>query len=135
MSESPTKRTLAECRARGWTAQVVERWNQFAKKRIDLFGVIDLVVIAPRSHTFLDGTRGGIVGIQATSGAHHADRRSKILDESRAREWVEAGGRLQLWSWAKQGAAGKRKTWTLRVEEFTADRWGVEATRAAVEAR
>ncbi len=105
---SATSRALAECRRRGWPSQVVERWNAWAKKRIDLFGVIDIVAITP----------GGILGIQVTSGANHANRREKILAEKNVRAWVDAGGRFELWSYAKRGASGKRKLWTLRVETF-----------------
>jgi len=113
---SPTARTLAECRKRGWIAQVVERYNPHAHVLVDLFGVIDLVVIVPRA----DGRPASILGIQATAnnGGTHAARRDKIMAEPRAAQWVEAGARLELWSWAKQGPAGKRKLWTLRVETF-----------------
>ena len=107
---SPTKRTLAELKRRGWTAQVVERYNSFAKRRVDLFGCIDIVVLAP----------DGILGIQATGGiGSHAHRRAKIEAEPRMKEWLAKGGKLQIWSWNKQGARGKRKTWQLRVEEVT----------------
>lgn len=113
---SPTQRTLAELRKRGITAQVVERFNRFPPpgKRVDLFGVIDLVAIVPP----VPGAGGSIAGIQACVGASHAARRDKILAEPRARQWVEAGGRLELWSWSLRGAAGKAKRWTLRVETY-----------------
>jgi hypothetical protein len=104
--KSPTSRTLEECRKRGWPVQVVERWNQWARRRIDLFGCIDLVAITPN----------GILGIQATSGDHHSHRRVKALDEPRLRAWLDAGGLFEIWSWMKQGAHGKKKVWTLRVE-------------------
>lgn len=127
-SMSPTKRTLAELRKRGWTAQVVERWNPHAKVRVDLFGVIDLVAIVPRDQALFVGevdAPGGILGIQACAGSTHANRRDKILAEPRARQWVGAGGRLELWSWAKRGGRNVvRKLWTLRVEVFTAESWG-----------
>lgn len=123
-STSPTQRTLAECRKRGWIVQVVERYNPHARVLQDLFGVIDLVAIV--SH--MDAERGRLQGdallaIQACSGTDHARRRDKILAEPRARAWIEAGGKLELWSWAKQGARGKRKLWTLRVEAFTVEDW------------
>lgn len=121
-STSPTARTLAECRKRGWIAQVVERWSPYARKTLDLFNVIDVVAIA-----FSVPSGQGILGIQTTSDAHHADRRDKILAEPKARAWVEAGGRLELWSWAKRGGAGKRKLWTLRVEVFTPASWSTPA--------
>jgi hypothetical protein len=104
---TPTQRTLAECRRRNWTAQVVERWNPHARVRQDLFGVIDLIALTPT----------GILGIQATSGANHASRVSKVKAEPRAAQWVKAGGRIEVWSFAKRGPRGKRKTWQLRVEE------------------
>lgn len=113
---SPTQRTLAELKKRGWPAQVVERWNMYAKKRIDLFGVIDLVAIVTTDSMIQAGC--SILAIQACAGTDHARRRDKILDERRALQWVEAGGRLELWSWSKRGDRGKRKVWTLRVETY-----------------
>ena len=143
-STSPTQRTLAECRKRGWIAGVVERHIPFPKPmgtKIDLFGVIDLVVIVPSvvgQHPASDHGGDGscaacsapsaILAIQATaSAAHHAHRRTKILAEPRAAAWVQAGGRLELWSWSKRGDRGKAKRWTLRIETY-------EQMRAASEA-
>lgn len=103
---SPTARALAECRKRGWKAQVVERWNQYAKVRQDLFGVIDIVALTPT----------GILGIQATSGSNHASRVTKIAEEPNAEAWKRAGGQLVVWSFTQKGAAGERKLWTLREE-------------------
>lgn len=117
---SPTARTLAELRKRGETAQVVERWNKFAKKRIDLFGVIDIVVIRSALH----GKRLGIVGVQATTGENHSHRREKMLAEGRAREWIAAGGQLEIWSWSQRvaykmdGTKRAMRSWTLRVETY-----------------
>lgn len=106
-SVTTAHRSLAECRKRKWTAGVVEKWNNHVKIRQDLFGCIDIIALTPN----------GILAIQSTSGAHHADHVAKILAEPRARKWVEAGGRLELWSWAKRGDRGARKLWTLRVED------------------
>jgi len=124
-STSPTARTLAECKRRGWIAGVVERHIPFPRPqgtKIDLFGVIDLVVIVPPFDRDGNGwpEPGGILAIQATGGQGgvHAARRAKILAEPRAKAWIDAGGRLELWSWSKRGAAGKRKTWALRVETY-----------------
>lgn len=103
---SPTQRTLAECRKRGWTAAVVERWNPHARIRQDLFGCIDIVALTPN----------GILGIQACAGSSHVARMTKSLAEPRLSAWRDAGGGFAVWSWAKRGARGKRKTWTLREE-------------------
>ncbi len=107
---SPTQHTLAECRKRGYVVQVVEHWNGFSRRRVDLFGVIDIVAITP----------DGLLGIQACAGSSHAARRTKILGESRALRWIQAGGAMEVWSWAKRGDRGARKLWTLRVERVEA---------------
>lgn len=103
---SPTQRTLKECKRRGWTAQVVERWVPFARRRVDLFGCIDLVALTPN----------GILGIQACAGSSHAARLAKANAEPRLSAWRDAGGLFAVWSWAKRGAKGKRKRWALREE-------------------
>lgn len=106
---SPTSRSLAECKRRGWVAQVVERWNPHAKVRQDLFGCIDIVAITP----------AGILGIQACAGASHAARAAKMRAEPRASSWLNSGAFLSVWSWAKRGARGEQKIWTLREEVIT----------------
>ena len=115
---SPTQRALAECRKRGYEAQVVERWNWHAKKRVDLFGCIDLVAVTPRhpDPNIADMT-GAIIGIQVTSGTNHAARIAKIKAEPRMAAWAKAGGLVWVWSFAKRGKRGKRKTWALRETE------------------
>lgn len=106
---SPTQRALAEIKKRGYTAQVVEKWNPHARIRQDLFGVIDIVALAP-DH---------ILAIQACAGASHSARREKALAEPRLRLWLAAGGRFEVWSFAKRGARGAPKLWTLRAEPLT----------------
>jgi len=88
---SPTERTLRECRRLGWTCAVVEKWNPHARIRQDLFGFIDLIV--------LDGS--GAIGVQATSGSNATDRIRKIVQEPRARIWIENGLRIEVWFWRK----------------------------------
>jgi len=107
---SPTQRSMALLRKEGSVFQVVERWNAFARRRIDLFGCIDIVCIHP--------TRG-IIGIQATSGTNHSARISKSLAEPKLKNWLEAGGKFEVWSWAKKGAAGKAKRWTCRIQPIS----------------
>jgi hypothetical protein len=111
-SVTPTARCLKEARELGLTAQVVEKWIPQRRIRIDLFGVIDIIAVKQGI---------GIIGIQATSGTNHAARRSKALAEPRLREWLLSGGRYELWSYSKRGERGKRKLWTLRREEITAE--------------
>jgi hypothetical protein len=110
---SPTARALAECRKRGYIAQVVERRIPYQFVTIDLFGCIDIIAITPTD----------IIGIQATGGdsGNHAARVHKILAEPRAMAWLNTGARLEVWSFAKRGERGTRKLWTLREQAITVD--------------
>ena len=65
-------------------------------------------------------TPEGILGIQATSGDHHANRLGKAAQEPRLRAWLGTGARFEVWSWAKRGEAGKRKLWQLRATSVEA---------------
>lgn len=103
---SPTQRALKHCRDQGWHAQVVERWNPYARVRHDLFGCIDIVV--------LDGGPGGPLGVQVTSGAHVAARMAKAQAEPRIAAWVDSPARFEVWGYRKVGPRGKRKVWELR---------------------
>ena len=114
---TPTQRTLTECKGRGWPAHVVEKWIAQARKRIDVWGFGDVLV--------LDGQLGSLL-IQATVTDSMSSRVKKIGDECKdlAMAWLAAGNRIEVWGWAKRGAAGKRKLWTLRRVAITSDgRW------------
>lgn len=115
---TPTARSLAWARAKGWDAQTVERWQRIAKPapggppgvRIDLFGFADIVC--------LDGLPG-VHGIQATSAANVSARLAKARELPVLRRWLEAGNRLTILGWSKRGAAGKRKLWGCRAVVVT----------------
>ena len=100
---SPTQRTLAHARKMQWTVQVVEKWNPHARIRQDLFGCIDLVALT-----------GSILGIQACAGSSHSARLRKAMAEPRLLTWLQCAAHFEVWSWAKRGARGKAKRWTLR---------------------
>lgn len=118
MANSPTVRSLAECKKRGWQAQVVEKWVAQARRRIDLWGVGDIIA--------LDGKPGSLL-IQASSASGHSARVKKSLAEPRLRAWLAADNRFEVWTWGKRGSAGKRKLWTLRQEEITHERHEAES--------
>ena len=105
---SPTQRTLKEMRDRGYTCQVVEYWNPFARRRIDLFGCIDVVCLSE--------AHNGVLGIQTTSRANHSARRHKIAESEDMRLWVACGNTLLIQSWGKL-----KRGWSLREEEITLD--------------
>lgn len=96
---SPTQRTLAELRKRGYLAAVVEKWNPHARIRQDLFGLIDVIGLR----------EGETVGIQTTTAAHVADRVQKIADSDKVAMIRKAGWKIVVHGWRK--AAGR---WVLR---------------------
>jgi hypothetical protein len=96
---SPTQRTLAELRERGYPlVQVVEKWNPYARVRQDLFGIIDVVAVGE-----------DIVGVQATSASNVAKRVAKITDSPALPVLRKAGIRVLVHGWRK--SKGK---WKLR---------------------
>lgn len=129
---SPTERAIAFCKSNGWPRAVVEKWNPHTKTRADLWGCIDMLVLDDEP---------GTLGVQACAGASHAARARKVHDTilgvtpagasplglgvAAAKSiallrWLEKGNRLEVWSFAKHGARGKRKVYTLRRERITA---------------
>lgn len=124
----PTQRSLEFARENNMSAVVVERWNPRVKRREDLWSIGDLIVMDDWP---------GVLLVQATSGANHANRFEKVVraiegavpdgateDELRRavrnsvalRRWLMKGNRIEVWSWSKKGPRGKRKTWELRRE-------------------
>ena len=105
---SPTQLTLRELRSRDLPHQVVEYWNPYARKRIDLWGVGDILV--------LDGKPGSLI-IQATTQTHIGERKEKILTNPLVPLWMKAGNRLSIWAW--------RKIWGINKAQRRARMWGL----------
>lgn len=112
MTKSYTQRTLAWLRKRGLVVDIVERFNDWAGGKNDLFGFIDIVALDVQAHR--------IIAVQSTGPNGHAEHRRKILSESRAIDWLNAGGRIWLVSWRKLlvKRGGKLRTWQTRVEQI-----------------
>jgi hypothetical protein len=83
---SPTARSLAHIKELGYTAKLVERWNHFAKIRQDLFGA-DLLALKSGSPVLV---------VQATTGSHHAARRTKLEAEGFTALWKATGTALEI---------------------------------------
>jgi hypothetical protein len=88
---SPTQRSLKLLRDRGYRAAVVEKWNPHARRRIDLFGIIDLVAIG----------NGETIGVQTTSGSNVASRIDKITESEAIADLRDAGWRIVVHGWRK----------------------------------
>jgi hypothetical protein len=94
---SPTQRALKHLRSLGYQAQVVEKWNAFAKIRVDLFGCIDIVAVRPGVP---------VLGVQCTSHGNLAARVKKSL--VLGQPWL-ATGHAQLECWAFRKLKGQRE--------------------------
>lgn len=118
---SPTQKSLKKLRDEGWACQVVERFNSFTKRRIDVFQYGDILAIRP----------GSIALVQTTSGSNLNARMEKILSLPGYLAWHAAGGITVLHGWRKL-----KRGWDCR--EFTTahkkhDLWAVWASTIMLE--
>lgn len=109
---SPTQRTLDHCRKMGWLAAVVEKWIPQTKRRADVFGFGDVLV--------LDGYTGSLL-IQACTAGDMSTRLRKIAGKDcivAAKRWLAAGNRIEVWGFGKR-TVGKRTRWVLKSQAVT----------------
>lgn len=90
--KSPTQRSLAEMRGRGYDCAVVEHWNPHVGIRQDMFGVWDIVCLKP----------GAIVFLQCTTDDHIAHRVAKITEHDLIDTFRKCGARLLVQGWKKR---------------------------------
>lgn len=110
MKTSPTQRSLRLLRERGYLVAVVERWNQYAMIRQDLWGFGDLLAVKDNE----------VLIVQTTSGANVAARLDKIATNDAAQMWRSgANRRVVVHGWRKVGGVGKRKLWECREVEVS----------------
>ena len=91
--KSPTELSLKYLRNQGYTCQVVETWNPFAKVRIDLFHIIDIVAIK--------AGEVGVLGIQTTSKSNISARVAKAKNNKDLLVWYKAGNNFIIHGWEK----------------------------------
>lgn len=104
---SPTQRTLKKLRDEGYTAQVVERWCSFTKRRHDLFGIIDVLAIKD----------GETLAVQTTSGSGVSARLKKMLESDTLIPILKAGWNVHIHGWRKVKVkrGGKAMKWDVRL--------------------
>ena len=100
---TPTQRSLALLRERGYLTAVVERWNPHAKIRQDLYGVADLIAVRPLEVMF----------VQTTSGDHVAERIAKVKAHANYERIIESGILFFVHGWSRLKAG-----WTCREIEL-----------------
>ena len=104
---SPMVRTLKVIKEQELPYWKVEYWNNFARRRIDLFNIIDVLVLD-----------SGIVGIQVC-GSDLSSHKQKIMvgEKTATFNWLSNGARLEVWAWRKllKKRGGKAKKWVPRI--------------------
>ena len=109
---SPTSRSLDYARKKGWVASVCERYCSYTRRRFDLFGVFDLIIL---------DDQWGCIGVQTTSGANVSSRIHKMEASSDCRRWLASGLRAEVWGWRqiaayrKDGSRAKVDRWDIRI--------------------
>ena len=89
-SKSPTQRSLEYLREQGMKPWICEYWNSFSRKRVDLFGCIDLLCIG----------NGQTWAVQTTSTGVSA-RIQKIRESEYFHVMLESGWRVFVHGWRK----------------------------------
>jgi hypothetical protein len=86
-------------RERGFYAEVVERWNPWARIRVDLFGFLDVLCLGD----------GELVGVQSCSLGDISKRIKKIADHPNLAHVRKAGIRILVQGWKTRKVKGSRK--------------------------
>lgn len=101
---TPSARSIQKLRSAGWLVNRCEYWNPFARVRVDLFGVADLICVHPENDT--------VLLVQCTSASNFASRLKKVLASHEAKLWMRAPGRsIAIHGWRK---SRRTRRWTLR---------------------
>lgn len=124
-TSSNCQKCMEQLRKDGYTlVQLVEHWNSFALrnkevsqfikgKKIDLYGIIDVLACKP----------GAILGVQSCSNynditvhirkyAADNDKKTNLIN------WLEAGGKYELWAYERKDIPGVRKKWHVRIQKL-----------------
>ncbi len=113
-SLSPVQLTIRELRRNGIRCGIVERWIPQARKRKDLFNIIDIIA--------LDHGRG-VVGVQVTTGSNLSSHVKNMTTElaQDTLDWLQTPGTvLEVWGWRKVKVkrGGKKEIWSPKVVEI-----------------
>jgi hypothetical protein len=85
--------TMAWLREMGYLTAKVERWNPFAKIRVDLFGFADIVAIRE--------DQKGVLAVQTTSYSLFKDHKVKMRGVKPLKVWLKAKNPVWLVLWKK----------------------------------
>ena len=94
LATSPTQLSLKKLKADGYVCQITERWNAFAKIRVDLFGFVDVLAIKENE----------TLAVQTTSYSNISARVRKISEHDNVGAVRKAGWKIHVHGWHKVGS-------------------------------
>jgi hypothetical protein len=97
----PTRKKLTDL---GYLVENVEKFNFITKRKNDLWGFIDFLAIK----------RDEILAVQVTSKNNMSSRRKKITEHENLSKVREAGIRIELWGFYKEG-----NRWKVKIEDLS----------------
>ena len=97
----PTRKRLTDL---GYLVENVEKYNTFSRRKNDLWGFIDFLAIR----------RDEVLAVQVTSKSNMSSRRKKITEHENVGKVREAGIRIELWGFYKEG-----RRWEVKVEDLS----------------
>jgi len=124
---TPNARSKAYLEAEGYIVAKVEQTKKFPdkkKRRCQVCGNVPVITILVDAFNFGDLLyfgKGEIGLVQSTSRANQSSRVTKVLGLIEARGWLEAGGKIFVHGWALEGESGRRKRWTVTIQEIGLD--------------
>lgn len=107
---SPTQNSLSALRAQGYTCWIVEYWNSFTQRRVDMFGMFDIIAIRENETLAVQTTTSGV-----------AARVKKITESEYLDAVRKAGWRIEVHGWRKapKTKGGKAQIWKQRVVDMS----------------
>jgi hypothetical protein len=109
---SPLARSLKVLQQNGWQSAKTEHYNSFSKRRVDLFGFIDILAVKGPA----------TLALQPTSDSNVSARVRKVYESPYLPAVLAAGWKVEVWGWAKRRALGsQRETWQVRRVAITAE--------------
>jgi hypothetical protein len=116
------KMTTELLEASGYVVGRVERFNAFSGKKLDLFGVADMIAIRAAS-------KGrSILFAQACKSDRRSDHMKTITKGEHTRTILESGAEIPLVSW-RRADVGKTTRWEYAIEFITLDMLGKDVER------
>lgn len=98
------QQTRKRLEADGYLVELMERWCPFSRRKKDGWGFIDFLAIK----------RDEILAVQVTSKSNMASRRTKIAEHENVNKVREAGIRIELWGFYKEG-----NRWQVKKEDLS----------------